>query len=72
VRHHGEIARIELGPGEADRLGDPQFRASVVAAVKAAGFRFVAVDLEGYRAGSLNPQPSEPLYSIAPQRESGQ
>jgi uncharacterized protein len=72
VRHHGEIARIELGPGEADRLGDAGLRAAVAAGVKAAGFRFVAVDLEGYREGSLNPQASGLLYSIAPQRDGGQ
>jgi pyridinium-3,5-biscarboxylic acid mononucleotide sulfurtransferase len=72
VRHHGDIARIELGPGEADRLLDPALRAEIASRVKAAGFRFVALDLEGYREGSLNPAPAEPLYSIAPKREGGQ
>jgi len=64
VRHHGEIARIELGDEEADRLVDPGLRAETVRSVKNAGFRFVAVDLEAYRAGGL--------YSIEPRRESGQ
>lgn len=72
VRHHGEIARIELGPGEAERLNAAELRAMVAAAIKAVGFRFVALDLEGYREGSLNPQPDEPLYSIAPKRDGGQ
>jgi uncharacterized protein len=54
VRHHGEVARIELGPEEMERLGDPSVREAVDAAVRAAGYRYVAVDLRGYRTGSLN------------------
>jgi uncharacterized protein len=73
VRHHGEIARIELGPGEADRLANAVIRAEVIRSVKDAGFRFVAVDLENYRAGRLNPEAaSSRLYSIEPHRDSGQ
>ena len=64
VRHHGEIARIEFGAGEVERLVDPGLRTEIVRSVKNAGFRFVAVDLEAYRAGGL--------YSIGPSRESGQ
>jgi len=64
VRHHGEIARIELGDGEAVRLIDKRTRADVVRSVKEAGFRFVAVDLEGYGTSRL--------YSIEPDRDSGQ
>jgi len=55
VRWHGEIARIELDPAEMVRLADPVVRERIAAAVKAAGFRFVTIDLEGYRQGSLNP-----------------
>jgi uncharacterized protein len=55
VRDHGEVARIELGAGEIGRLADPELRARVAEGVRAAGFRFVALDLEGYRTGSLNP-----------------
>lgn len=65
VRHHGDIARIEFADHDAGRLGDPELRAHIVRAVKTAGFRFVAVDLEGYEEGGR-------LYSIAPARESGQ
>jgi uncharacterized protein len=54
VRHHGEVARVELDPAEIDRVLDPEVRAAVVAAVREAGFRYVALDLEGYRRGSLN------------------
>jgi uncharacterized protein len=55
VRHHGEVARLELD-AEGDRLlQDPAVRRLVIDAVRAAGFRFVTLDLEGYRTGSLNP-----------------
>jgi len=52
VRHHGEVARLEL---ELDDLHAALARREeVVAAVKAAGYRWVAVDLEGFRSGNLN------------------
>lgn len=52
VRHYGDLARIEV---PADRLGDVVARASdVVAAVKAAGYRYATLDLEGLRSGNLN------------------
>ncbi|RII29083.1 MAG: TIGR00268 family protein [Geobacter sp.] len=54
VRFHGETARIELGEEEIERLLDPALRREVVAAVKEAGFTYVAVDLQGYRTGSMN------------------
>jgi uncharacterized protein len=72
VRHHGDIARIELGEGEADRLADAGLRANVVAALRTVGFRFVVLDLDGYREGSLNPGPPAALYSIGPSRDGGQ
>ena len=52
VRHYGDLARIELtGDGLERAVGD---RERVVAAVKAAGYRYVTVDLEGFRSGNLN------------------
>ncbi|TWJ32995.1 ATP-dependent sacrificial sulfur transferase LarE [Geobacter argillaceus] len=54
VRYHGETARIELAPEEMGRLLEPELRHELVAAFKAAGFRYVALDLEGYRTGSMN------------------
>ena len=54
VRHHGELARIELLPQDFSRLFDPAVLPSAIEAVKQAGFLFVAVDLEGFRSGSLN------------------
>jgi uncharacterized protein len=52
VRYHGEIARIEAGPSDLDRL--LRVRAEAVSALKAAGFKFVTVDLEPFRSGRLN------------------
>jgi uncharacterized protein len=69
VRHHGDVARLELDPADDRRLSDPALRQRVVAAVKTAGFRYVALDLEGYRTGSLNPLKTQ---GIRPARESGQ
>jgi uncharacterized protein len=52
VRDHGDVARIEVEAGEINRLA--RNRAAVVGAVRAAGYLFVALDLEGYSTGSLN------------------
>lgn len=54
VRHHGEVARIEVPAGELARLVEAGVRERVVQSVKTAGYRYVAVDLQGYRTGSLN------------------
>jgi uncharacterized protein len=51
VRHHETIARIELPPDERARLLDPTFGAEVVGAIKAVGYQYVVLDLEGYRPG---------------------
>jgi uncharacterized protein len=51
VRHHEDIARIELPPEERTRLLDSALAADVVERVKAAGYRYVVLDLEGYRPG---------------------
>lgn len=52
VRAHGDVARLEVAPSELARAFDE--RASVSAALKAAGFAYAALDLDGYRTGSLN------------------
>jgi pyridinium-3,5-biscarboxylic acid mononucleotide sulfurtransferase len=52
VRHYGDLARIEVGAGELARA--VQERAAVVAGVRAAGYRYVTLDLEGLRSGNLN------------------
>ncbi len=52
VRHHGDVARIEVDPSEIVRLLAERER--VAAAVRGAGYKFVSADLEGYSTGSLN------------------
>ncbi len=52
VRDHGDVARIEVDHDEIDRLAAE--RETVVAALQRAGYKFVALDLEGYSTGSLN------------------
>jgi uncharacterized protein len=54
VRHHGDIARLEVAREEMPRLLDPEIADRVTSALKALGFRYVALDLKGYRLGSLN------------------
>jgi uncharacterized protein len=54
LRHHGELARVEIDPAELPRALDPEMTARIVQAIKPLGFRYVTLDLEGYRMGSLN------------------
>jgi uncharacterized protein len=54
VRHHGDVARIEVPVTELQRMLDPEIRGRVVAGFKSLGYRFVSLDLEGFRSGSLN------------------
>ncbi len=53
VRHHGTVARLELNAEGFALVADAEMRARVSRAVQRAGYRFVSVDLEGYRRGSL-------------------
>jgi uncharacterized protein len=55
VRHHNQIARIEIQQEELERMAQAETRAEVIEAVKEAGFKFVTLDLEGYRTGPFNP-----------------
>jgi uncharacterized protein len=52
VRHHGEIARLEVGPDELERAF--ALREKITAELLDAGFLYVTLDLAGYRSGSLN------------------
>ncbi len=54
VRHHGELARIELAPDELPRALDPTEARRISKVVHESGFRWVSLDLDGYRTGSLN------------------
>jgi len=54
VRHHDELARIEIARAEMARALEPETAAAIVRELKAAGYRYVSLDLQGYRTGSLN------------------
>lgn len=54
VRLHDDLARVEVALEELPRALNPEAAAAISAALKAAGFTYVALDLEGYRQGSLN------------------
>ncbi len=54
VRHHGDVARIEVALAELPRLLEPTLREKVLENIRAVGYRFVTVDLAGFRSGSLN------------------
>ena len=54
VRHHGNLARIEVAAEEVVRLANPENAANIVRQLRALGFVFVTVDLAGYQTGSLN------------------
>jgi uncharacterized protein len=54
VRLHDRLARIELAPDELPRALTPEMAAALAKSLKAVGFAYVSLDLEGYRQGSLN------------------
>lgn len=54
VRHHGSVARIEIAEEEMAAALAPEFFRRISAAVRGAGFPYVAVDCDGYRSGSMN------------------
>jgi len=54
VRYYGKLARIEVPAAELGRLATPSMRAKVARRLRAIGFQYVTVDLEGYRSGSMN------------------
>ncbi len=54
VRHHDELVRIEIAPEELQLALDPEMAKQFLEIFKSLGFRFVTLDLEGYRQGSLN------------------
>ena len=54
VRHHGDIVRIEIAKDELDRALNPAMAAQFTEIFKGLGFKFVTLDLEGFRSGSMN------------------
>jgi len=56
VRIHGDTARIECLPGYIEKLVSNPNRELIVSSLKKIGFRYISLDLEGYRTGSMNPE----------------
>lgn len=54
VRHHGEIVRIEIAGEELPRALTAEMAREFIAVFKRLGFKFVTLDLEGFRSGSMN------------------
>ena len=54
VRAHGKLARLEVAADDIERLASKELRCRIAAAIHAAGFTYVTMDLDGYRMGSLN------------------
>jgi len=57
LRHHGAIARLEVPPTEFAILLEPSVREDLVIGIKKLGYTYVALDLQGYRTGSMNESP---------------
>jgi len=67
VRHHGEIVRIEIAREELSRALDSEMAREFAVIFKALGFKFVTLDLEGFRSGSMNQLlPTEELTRTKP------
>ncbi|HIJ70114.1 MAG TPA: ATP-dependent sacrificial sulfur transferase LarE [Planctomycetes bacterium] len=54
VRHHGDIARIEVPTEQIEKIISKQMRSKIIEKLKDLGFKYVTVDLQGFRSGSLN------------------
>lgn len=59
VRHHDTVARIEVNPQDLDKVTAEPARSQIVDKLKTLGFKFVTVDLQGFRSGALNESLSE-------------
>jgi pyridinium-3,5-biscarboxylic acid mononucleotide sulfurtransferase len=57
VRHHGDVARIEVPLADLARLAESGLRERVVEGLKSLGYRYITLDLEGFRSGNLNRVP---------------
>ena len=65
VRHHGDTARIEVEPAGFPSLLREDSRERIVAYMKALGYIYVTVDLEGFRSGSMNAVLAQPATAVA-------
>lgn len=59
VRHHDNIARIEVESADIPRILEPETKAQIIARFKELGYLYVTLDMEGYRTGSMNAVLSE-------------
>jgi len=59
VRHHDTVARIEVNPQDIDKVTKGPNRSKIIEKLKSLGFKFITVDLQGFRSGSLNEPLSE-------------
>ena len=60
--HAGALARVEVSLGDLGRFLDDHFRETFLSRLKKIGFRYVTIDLEGFRSGNLNT--ALPTYQI--------
>ncbi len=54
VRNHSEVARIEIDPDDFQKIMDPPARKEIVDYLTSLGFRYIALDMQGFRSGSGN------------------
>ena len=54
MRHHGDIARIEVPVADISKFADASVRTAVIQGVKAAGYKWATLDLAGFKSGGLN------------------
>jgi uncharacterized protein len=66
VRHHGDVARLEVNPSDFATLFGEDNRARIVSRLKKLGYTYVTVDLEGFRSGSMNEVLSRPVAAAVP------
>jgi len=65
VRHHGDIARIEVGADDIEHLAAPDLRRKITKRLKGLGYAYVTLDLQGYRTGSMNEVLAESVKDAA-------
>ena len=61
VRHHGNLARIEVAPADFPDILKEMTTAQIVRRLRDLGFVYVSLDLEGYTQGSMNPEGVQPV-----------
>jgi len=68
VRHHDTIARIEVNPQDIGKVTTEPTRSKIAKKLKSLGFKFVAIDLQGFRTGSMNEMLSEEEKGLSARR----